>query len=262
VAQRETPGWSVIAGQELRDLWLAGRGLPLAFAFSVLVSVISYLAATNKALNFLEQREAVNLTVQAAVAVGALLALLAAADAVSGERERGTLESLLLTPLSRSHLLAGKLVAALSLWAAAVVLTVPFVWFLGRGVEVVGAALATGIGVGTLLAVALTGFAISVSALARSNRVSLSICLFVLLALFAPTQLPTGAQQGWVGELLLRVNPITAGEHYIAKVVIDGHGWAQDAAWLVSPIACAVAFTALALVAAPRLLTLGGGSPG
>ena len=69
--------------------------------------------ATNQALNFLEQREAVNLTLQVAVAVGALLALLAAADAISGERERGTLESLLLTPVPRRQLVAGKLLAAL-----------------------------------------------------------------------------------------------------------------------------------------------------
>ena len=87
--------------QELRDLWLGGRGLVLGFAFSLLLSVIAYLVATNRALNFLEQREAVNLTLQVAVAVGALLTLLVAADAVSGERERGTLESLLLTPVSR-----------------------------------------------------------------------------------------------------------------------------------------------------------------
>ena len=35
--------------------------------------------------------------------------------------------------------------------------------------------------------------------------------LFVLLALLAPTQLPAGAQQAWAGDLLLRVNPLTAG---------------------------------------------------
>lgn len=51
-----------------------------------------------------------NLTLQVAVAVGALLALLVAADAVSGERERGTLESLLLTPVARGELVLGKLV--------------------------------------------------------------------------------------------------------------------------------------------------------
>ncbi len=95
-----TPGWLVVARQELRDLWLGGRGLLLTLAFSVLLSVMTYLGATNEGLNFLERREAVNLTLQVGVAVGVLLALLAAADAISGERERGTLESLLLTPVS------------------------------------------------------------------------------------------------------------------------------------------------------------------
>jgi ABC-2 type transport system permease protein len=107
---------AVVARQELRDLWLGGRGLLLAFAFSVLLSAITYLAATNEALNFLERREAVNLALQVAVGVGGLLALLGAADAISGERERGTLECLLLTPAPRAALVAGKLVAALSLW--------------------------------------------------------------------------------------------------------------------------------------------------
>jgi ABC-2 type transport system permease protein len=81
-----------------------------------------------------------------------LLALLTAADTVSGERERGTLETLLLAPVPRSHLAGGKLVASLSLWLAAFAITIPYVWFLGRGVGVVGDALATGALVGTLLA--------------------------------------------------------------------------------------------------------------
>src|SRR6058998_890689 len=129
--------WAVVAGQELRDLWLRGRGLLLSLAFSGLLSVITYLVATNTALNFLEQRESVNLTLQVAIAVGALLVLLAAADTISGERERGTLETLLLSPASRLHVTAGKLLAALSLWLAAYVIAIPYVWFLGRGVGVV-----------------------------------------------------------------------------------------------------------------------------
>jgi type II secretory pathway pseudopilin PulG len=125
-------GWAVVAGRELRDLWLGGRGLVLLFAFSVLASVITYLGATSEGINFLEKRETVNLTLQVAVMFGALLALMVAADAISGERERGTLESLLLTPAPRRDLVSGKLLAALSVWAAALVVTVPYVWFLGE----------------------------------------------------------------------------------------------------------------------------------
>ena len=187
-AARDT---GVVAGQELRDLWLAGRGLPLMVAFSLLLSVITYLGATNRSLNFLERRETVNLTVQVAVAVGALLAMVVAGDAISGERERGTLESLLLAPVSRRGLAAG-----------------------------------------------------------------------TLLALYTPTQLPAGAKQGWAAELLLRVNPVTAAEHYIGKVVINQHGWTQDAAWLLSPLVGAVALTFAAVVVAPRFMSLRGSALG
>ena len=58
------PAWVIVAARELRDLWLAGRGLLLLLAYTLLLSVTSYLVAANQALNFLEQREAVALTVQ------------------------------------------------------------------------------------------------------------------------------------------------------------------------------------------------------
>jgi ABC-2 type transport system permease protein len=250
--------WTVVAGQELRDLWLGGRGLLLSVAFSLLLSVLSYLVATNQALNFLEQRESVNLTLQVAIAVGGLLALLAAADTISGERERGSLESLLLTPVSRLQLTGGKLLAALSLWLAAFAITIPYVWFLGRGVGIVGVALVTGVVVGTLLAVFLVSLGVLVSVFARSNRLSLSLSLFVLLALFAPTQFPTSAQQGWAGDLLLRANPLSAGEHYVGKIVVDGHTWSQDVSWLASPIVAAALFSLAAAVAGARFLRLSG----
>ena len=250
----------VVLGQELRDLWLGGRGLVLTFAFSLLLSVIAYLVATNHALNFLEHRETVNFLLQVAIAVGSLLALLTAADTVSGERERGTLESLLLTPVSRLALAAGKLLGSLSLWAVALVVTVPYLWFLGRGVGLVGDALVTGVVVGTLLAVFLASLGFLISVFASSNRVSLSLSLLLLLTLFVPTQLPSAAQQGWAGDLLLRLNPITAGEHYVGKVVTSAHPWSEDLSWLVSPFVCAGVFAELALLAGARFVRLGGGA--
>jgi ABC-2 type transport system permease protein len=255
-------GWAVVAGQELRDLWLAGRGLALLFGFSVLASVMTYQGATSEGLNLLERREAVNLTVQVAVALGALLTMLVAADAVSGERERGTLESLLVTPLARAELVGGKLLAALSLWPAALVVAAPYVWFLGRGVDAVGDALLSALVAGTLLTVALASLGLLVSAVARSNRISLSVSVFVLLALYAPTQLPAGAKQAWTGELLLRVNPVTSAEHWIGTVVINNHGFTQDAGWLLSPLVAAVVLSAAALVVAPRHMTLRGSARG
>ena len=243
-----SPGWIVVLGQELRDLWLGGRGLVLCFAYSILVSAIAYLVAASTDFNFLEVRESVSLTIQLAVAVSGLLALLVAADSVSGERERGTLETLLLTPVSRHELAAGKLFAALSMWLAAFVILIPYVWFLGRDVGVVGDALVVGFVVGTLLAVFLVSLGLVISVFVASNRVSLSVSLFLLLAMLAPTQLPSGAQKGWVGELFQNVNPLTAGEHYVGKIVVSGHAWGDDASLLISPIIAASVCLALAIM--------------
>jgi ABC-2 type transport system permease protein len=256
---RSSGGWAVVAGQELRHLWLGGRGFLLGLAFSILLSFTTYLVATNQALNFLEQRESVNLLVQVAITVGALLALLGAADAVSGERERGTLESLMLSPVSRRGLVGGKLAGSLSLWAAAFAITVPYAWFVGRGVGLVGDAVGVGLVVGTLLAVFLAAVGMVVSIVSGSNRVSLSISLFLILAIFAPTQLPPSAQ-GWAGRFLLRVNPVTAGEHYIGKVLVDGHAWSTDASWLLSPVIGAVLMVSVVLLVGPRWIRLGKGA--
>ena len=126
--------------------------------------------------------------------------------------------------------------------------------------RIVGVALAAGFVVGTLLALFLAGLGLLVSSLSRSNRVSLSVSLFLLLALFAPTQLPAGAQQGWAGDLFIRIDPFSAGLHYLGKLVVDGHSAGQDAFWLASPIIAAVAAVLLSLSAA-RFVTLRGGGP-
>jgi ABC-2 type transport system permease protein len=248
----------VVAEEELRGLWLGGRGLLLSLGFSLLLSLIAYLAATTTDLNFLERRESVSLAVQVAIGVGSLLALLVAADALSGERERGTLESLLLTPASRFQLGGGKLLAALSLWFAAFAISVPYVWFLGRGVGVTDEALFAGLIVGTLLAIFLTSIGLLISVFAGSNRVSLSLGLFLLFALFAPTQLPTAAEKGWFGEFLLRVNPVTAGERYVGRILVEGRGWTDELSWLVSPLVGAALFAAVAMLVSARCLRLRG----
>ena len=261
-AEKRAGGWTIVLGQELRDLWLGGRGLVLCFAFSILVSVIAYLVASSTDFNFLEQRESASLTLQVAIAVGGLLALLVAADSVSGERERGTLETMLLTPVPRRQIAAGKLLAALSLWAAAFVISIPYVWLLGRDVGIVQEALVAGLVVGTLLALFLVSLGLVISVLSSSNRISLSISLFLLLALLAPTQLPTGVEQAWAGELLVNSNPLTAGEHYIGRIVVSGHGWSQDAHLLFAPVIAAAVSLVVAIAVAGRYMRLRGGVSG
>ena len=57
----------------------------------------------------------------------------------------------------------------------------------------------------------------------------------------------------------MRINPLTAGEHYVGKIVTNAHGWHEDLSWLVSPAIAAVLSTLLALGLAAPFIRLRGG---
>ena len=228
----------------------------MLLAYTVLLSITTYLIATNQELNFLEQREAVSLTLQLAVAVGGLLVVLVAADAISGERERGTLESLLLTPAPRRSIIIGKGIAAISLWIGAFALAVPYIWWIGRDVGTFGVAFVGGLVVGTLLALALTGIGLLISTFSQSNGLSLALSFVVLLALYAPHQMPAEATRGWAGELVLKLDPFSAGLLYLERLIVNSHSLSQDIGLLVVPALCAVGLPAVALLVGGRLSLL------
>jgi ABC-2 type transport system permease protein len=255
-----TSGWLVVAGQEFRDLWKSGRGPLLLFCFSVLLSAVTYLASTNQALNFLERREAVNLLLQFAVAVGVLVTLIVSADGISGERERGTLESLLVTPASRRGIVAGKLMAALSLWFAAFGVTIPYVWVLARAVGILTKALVLGLIVGTIVAVGMGSIGLLISAVSNSNKTSLAASAFLLLILFAPTQLPSGLPQGWFFDVLQRANPVASALSYITTQLVQGAPWTEDLSFLISPLVTVVLAGGALIFLSPRIIRLRAGA--
>jgi ABC-2 type transport system permease protein len=209
-------------------------------------------------MNFLEQREAINLTLQVALAVGVLLTVVVSADAISGERERGTFEGLLLTPVSRRGIVVGKLLAATTMWLACLVVAVPYLWVLGRGVAVAGQAALLALVVGTLVAVGLAGIGLLISGVTNSNKTSLASGLLLLLVLFAPTQLPALPKTG-IGDVIVRVNPIGSALHYISQLLVNRRGWTHDVSYLASPAIIAVLVVAAVIVAGKRLVRLTAG---
>jgi ABC-2 type transport system permease protein len=198
----------------------------------------------------------VNVVVQLAIGLGTLSALIVSADAISGERERGTLEALLVTPLGRTDLVIGKLLAATSMWLAAIAIAVPYVFALAQGTKVVADALIILVAVGALVAIALTALGVIVSALAPSNRVSLASAIVILLVLAAPSRLPAVSTDGPVGWLLVRANPVSAGLHLASKVLVAGENWTTYWSLLLSPLIAAVVLTGLA-VTVSRRITIG-----
>lgn len=242
--------WRTIFAQEARDVWLGGRALVMMLALSILLGVMAFLLATDKELSLLAQKDMLNLTVQLGVAAGSLIALLVAADAFSGERERNTLESLLLTPVSRGSLALGKLAAALTLWVAAYALTLPYLYVLSSGTGLFPLAALLALIAGGSLAVGMASVGVAVSIVSRTNRASLGGGLLFFLLLVAPTQLPATTRKGLVGDVIARMDPMTSLATFVDKILVSNHTLGQEVGQLA-----AAAVLALAAVGATWWLT-------
>uniref|UniRef100_A0A7C3ARY2 ABC transporter permease n=2 Tax=Thermorudis TaxID=1649508 RepID=A0A7C3ARY2_9BACT len=232
--------WRLVLARELADLWLGGKALVLLTLFSILLGVTAYLMATNNELRLIPIKEIAYLMLKLTVAFGIFMSLIIGADSISGERERGTLEGLLLTPTSRRQIVIGKFLAALSPWPPAFVIAIPLIAVLCRDSQVVSWALLWGGILGTILVVGVTGLAMLVSFWSSSNRTSIAVSLIIYLVFLLPTQFPGQAQTGAFGDLLQKWNPLEASNVFLAKAIVNNRSVEEMASWLLAPILFAV----------------------
>lgn len=133
-----TPTWWLVLTRELTDLWIGGKALNLILIYCVLLGIWAYVLASNSELSLVPPKEMVFETLKATISVSMFICVIIGADSLSGERERATLEGLLLTPTSRRQLVVGKFLAAVSPWPVALVITIPYWHVLSQGDEVFG----------------------------------------------------------------------------------------------------------------------------
>jgi len=233
-----TPTWRIVCSRELRDLWIGGKALYLMLIYTVLLGIYAYLFASNSELNLLPQREVVLEIVKVSIAVGLFVCLAIAADSFSGERERATLESLLLTPTSRRQIALGKFLAALSPWPVAPLIAIPYWLILAKGDPVLGPTALWGVVLGTLLAPAFTGMGMLVSVWCNSNKTSMlvSLGLFLLLVLpagFGPTE--RAAELQLRSDFIQWLNPMAATARFLQATAVTRTPGNDLYTWMTTP---------------------------
>ncbi len=255
------PTWWIVFVKEINELWMGGKAPLLLLIFCILQGALTYFMVSNTS-DPTPPKEMVYFTLENAIAVGLLIGLIIGADGISGERERLTFESLLLTPASRRQIIVGKFLAAISPWPAALAITIPFLAVLSQGDEILGPAVLWGTLMGSLMAPAFTAMGMVVSFWSNSNRTSLFVSLVMYLVFFIPTQLPSGGQAGKFGRLLKSVNPMESNGHFLEKILVNNRGLAEFWPWLKSPVLFAVIVYVLLFWYASSRLRFEGGKTG
>ena len=132
-----------LARKENGELLLSPRGLGWLLAVAAALSGFALLLIGSKELSLLDNAQVVYDMLGIVTALGALLAVAAGTDAIAGERERGSLLPVLLTPLSRTGLLLGKIGGQAAAWAVMLAIALPCLWAVGStGQNLLGGSIA------------------------------------------------------------------------------------------------------------------------
>ncbi|HET9590322.1 MAG TPA: ABC transporter permease subunit [Anaerolineales bacterium] len=227
------PAWRLVLTRELADLWIGGRALSLLLIYSILLGIMAYIYSFNTALDLIPPMEAVSEMLRHALAVSAFMGLIIGADSLSGERDRATLESLLLTPVNRRDIIVAKLLAGISTWPMAYIVAIPYLYVLAQGDPVLNLALLWGAITGTVLVVGYTGLGMLVSFWSSSDKTSYFVSLGIYALLLIPAELPGDTVES-VGWFLQWINPMAAVNRFLSKHLVEYGAVAEFWTWLIS----------------------------
>jgi len=210
--------------REIHEDILAASGAFLLLAAIVILSVFSVLLVSNTELSLLGNAEAVYMMAGIIVALGALIAVIRGSDGFAGERERETLEPLLLSPVSGRQIAFAKLFGILTSWFFLYMLSIPYLWAVGSTGQNLVSALRYLFITGTLMVLIFGSLALTVSSRMKSFRGVLSLGLTTLLLLGSPVVLGASLRQSSVGRILDMVNPLAGALNTLDSVIIDSQG--------------------------------------
>ena len=216
--------------KESGELLSSGRGLAWLTALTVVLSVLSLLLVSNAELSLLDNAQVVYMVMGTIAALGALLAVVSGSDSLAGERERGSLTPLLLTPLRTDEIVLGKMSGQIVAWFMTYLLSLPYLWAVGSGGQNLPQSILALALFGTPLVLGFGFFSFGLSARFGNVRTALSTSLIALALLASPVLLGPGLRQSVIGRIFDAVNPFSAALNSFDSVVIDSQPFPAQAA--------------------------------
>ncbi len=214
---------ALLRKEAVEDL-LAARGALLFFVSSMVLSAYMILLMSNTELSLMDSAQAVYLMSGIILTLVSLLAIIRGSDSFAGERERGTLETLILTPATGRQLASGKLASILLAWFILLIICTPYLWAVGWPTGYFWPAFGYLSLTGTLLALTFGGLALALSARAKSVRSVLLVGLTLLLLSGSPVLLSPSLRRSSVGRVADLLNPFADALNALDSAVIDREG--------------------------------------
>jgi len=207
---------------EISGSFYSWRGSAWIIAASLIFSLVAYLLLTDKELSLLDQGEMLFTLGEVIIALGIAMSAVSASSAISSEIESGTLESLLLTPVTHRQIAIQKMFSIVTIWAILYLVSIPYLIVVASGTNLaLSAVLYVGL-YGTLLVTAISMISIVISWRLKSSKNSIMTTLMIVLILLAPSLFfGTSLKKTDFGLALENINPVSHAMNSLDSVLVD-----------------------------------------
>jgi len=188
---------------------------------SIAFSVLAYLLLTDKEMSLLNQDESLFLLTQIILSLGLVMSAATASYSISNDRESGTFESMLLTPVSHRRILAEKLLHIIAIWIMMYLVSIPYIVVIAGGTSLIWPAVFY-VGIyGTLLVAAVSSIGMILS-IRLDSKSSITAALMVVLLLLAPSLFfATSLKNTDFGAVIESINPASHAINSLDSVLVD-----------------------------------------
>jgi ABC-2 type transport system permease protein len=207
--------------KEVREQIFSLKGILWLALASVMFSGLSYSFITVKEMSVLAQVEILITFLKVVLGFGLLMTLIVSAVSIAGEKEKGTLESLLLLPMSKLRLVFCKWLGAMTVWLVTAVIATPYLLALGKGASVYGAMLIFLFVFGTITVGAFAALALALSSMLQSSKNVLVLSIAVFLITSLPAFLGTSIKKTGFGKVIDTISSLSGAMNLLKDMVLN-----------------------------------------
>ncbi|MCD9026445.1 ABC transporter permease [Cohnella silvisoli] len=239
--------------KESKEHIFSRKGLGFLFVVSLLLSVMSFGFISVKELSLLDQPTVVMTAFRLLLGINILISMVFASTMVAGEKEKGTLESLLLTPLTKRKIIIGKLTAILVFWFVVTLISLPYFFVLSFGTNMFPTILFFLYIVGTALVIAFSSIALIFSTILASTKNAMILGILIFLITLIPMFLSTTMKKSGFAKRINDYSPVSASMKSMKDIFINKLGSSDILVGLIPVIVFLLLTVLLALMISKKV---------
>lgn len=190
-------------------------------ASSFILTGLCFLVVNIKEGSVLAQSDILQYAIKAVIFLTIAVSMVLGASAFISEREENTMESLLLTPVSKLNLTAAKYAGVMTVGVLIYIASVPYLIAIGYGSGLVLRSVFITFFGGLLLLSAFVAISIIFSIVMKSSKASVLMSILIMIVLALPAFIQGVIKTSSIGAFILKTDPFVRCFNMISKTLTD-----------------------------------------